>query len=370
VKVLILGDASNPHIIKWANGLQSADIRVVLFSLVDYDKKSFKEDIEVYNSKGFVRVSRLKEGAITKTKYLTTVPQIRSIIKKTKPDILHSHYASSYGILGALTGFHPFIVSVWGGDVISFPKYSPFHKALLKFTLKKADRILSTSNFMAKLLLEYTNKSVEITPFGVDTTVFKPDEKLSLFSNHTDLVIGTIKSLEWYYGIEYLVQAFHIVTKQLPDLKLKLLVVGGGALEKKIKNLVHELNLDDRTLFTGKISYNEIYKYYNALDIYVAVSVYEESFGVAVLEASATEKPVIISRVGGMIEVIDENVTGFVVPPRNAEETAQKLIELIMNEDLRHKMGKAGRKLVVEKFSFDKCLNDMMNIYENILNQL
>ena len=104
------------------------------------------------------------------------------------------------------------------------------------------------------------------------------------------------------------------------------------------------------------------------VDIFVAVSVYEESFGVAVLEASACEKPVIISRVGGMIEVVEEGVTGYIVPPRNSELTALKITELVLNPSLRQKFGAAGRERVQKLFDLEVCLKNMINIYNELLN--
>jgi L-malate glycosyltransferase len=369
MKVLILGDASSPHIIKWANTLRSEGIDIIIFSMEYSDKKQFHPDIQIFLSKNISKIKNIRTNDFLKIFYVLALVEIRTLIKKIKPDIVHAHYASSYGLLGALLGFHPYVLSVWGGDVISFPETSPLHRLLFKFNLRKADEILSTSLFMANLLEKYTKKQIHLTPFGIDTSVFKPGEKVGLFKEDYDCIIGTIKGLEWYYGIEYLIEAFLIVTQKLPEKKLKLLIVGGGALESKIKNLIKELNLEDKVFLTGRISYNEVQKYHNTLDIYVAVSVYQESFGVSVLEASACEKPVIISRVGGMIEVVDENVTGFIVPPRNPEETANKMMMLINNSTLRVDMGKAGRKMVERIYNINECIDKMISVYRNLIPQ-
>ncbi len=369
MKILILGDASNPHIIKWANGLKSIGIDVIIFSIERFSKRDFTEGIQIYGTKWFTNIKLKKNGSFAKILYLVSIYQIKSIINQSKPDILHAHYASSYGLLGALVGFRPLIISVWGGDVISFPTVSSLHSAVFRFNLSKADKILTTSRYLSNLLKKYTPKDIDITPFGIDTSIFRPDSKLNLFHDNASIVIGTVKGLEWYYGIEYLIEAFQLVLKRLPQKKLKLLIVGGGALEKKIKDLIKELNLEEHVLLTGKKKYHEIQKYHNSIDIFVAVSVYQESFGVAVIEASACEKPVIISRVGGMVEVVEENVTGFVVSPKNSIETAEKIIELVLNKSLRVGMGKAGRKFVEQHFSFKSSLTKMISIYKQVLKQ-
>jgi glycosyltransferase involved in cell wall biosynthesis len=366
MKILLLSDANSPHTIKWATSLALGDIDILIFSLskcvVDEYNKYKNIKIKTLNEK----VTK-KEGSILKLKYLKALPLLKKILKEYNPDILHAHYASSYGLLGALTGFHPFIISVWGSDIFSFPKKSILHKEILKFSLKKADKILSTSHVMAKETKLYTKKEIEVTPFGIDTNKFKPMKVESLFDKD-DIVIGTVKTLEEKYGIEYLIRAFKIVSDKYPDLPLKLLIVGGGSLENKLKSLTKELKIDNKTIFTGKVSHDEVPKYQNMLSVSVSVSVSDsESFGVAVLEASACEKPVVVSNVGGLPEIVKDGVTGIVVPPKNVEKTAEAIEKLILNKDLRVKMGKAGRERVIELYNWDKCVDNMVKIYEDIL---
>src|SRR4030042_230985 len=83
-----------------------------------------------------------------------------------------THDILSYGFIGALSGFHPFIISVWGSDVYDFPYRSIFHKILLKHNLSKADIILSTSHAMADQVRKFTHKNILVTPFGIDLKRF------------------------------------------------------------------------------------------------------------------------------------------------------------------------------------------------------
>ena len=366
MKILLLSDANSSHTIKWVTSLAIRDIDILIFSLnkcvVDEYNKYKNIKIKTLNEK----VTK-KEGSILKLKYLKALPLLKKIIKEYNPDILHAHYASSYGLLGALTGFHPFIISVWGADIFSFPKKSILHKELLKFNLKKADKILSTSHVMAKETSLYTNKEIEVTPFGIDINQFKPMDVESLFDKK-DIVIGTVKTLEEKYGIEYLIRAFKIVSDKYPGLPLKLLIVGGGSLENKLKNLAKQLQIDNKTIFTGKVPYNEVPKYQNMLTISVSVSVSDsESFGVAILEASACEKPVVVSNVGGLTEVVEDGVTGIIVPPRNPEKTAEAIEKLLLDKNLIEEMGKAGRKRVLELYKWEDNVKQMLDIYNEIL---
>lgn len=365
MKLLFLADPNSPHIIKWAKSLSQLDINIIIFGLGKLEVKDYEgiPNIEVKTlNESVIR----DEGSISKLRYLRALPQIKKIIKDFHPDIVHAHYATSYGFLGALSGFHPFILSVWGSDVFSFPHISSLHKILLSYNLKKADKILSTSHIMAKETKLYTDKAIEVIPFGVDTEQFKPMNVESFFDKD-DIVIGTVKTLEEKYGIDYLIQAFKILSDKYPRLPLKLLIVGGGSLEKKLKNLADELLIGSKTIFTGKVPFSDVPKYHNMLSVFVSVS-NSESFGVAVLEAMACGKPVIVSNVGGLPEIVENGKTGFIVPPRDPQKIAEAIEKLILNKELMAEMGRAGRNRVKKFYEWKSCVEQMCNIYAQIQN--
>jgi len=364
MKLLLLSNPNSVHTIKWAKSLANNGMHIIIFGLGELTVKDYDtiENIEVRVI--YKKITRV-EGALSKLTYLQALPKIKDIIKKFQPDILHSHYASSYGLLGALSGFSPFIVSVWGGDVFTYPHKSFIHKLALKYTFKKADKILSTSHIMAKETKLYTNKEIIVTPFGIDLDLFKPMEINTLF-NKGDIVIGTVKTLEEIYGIEYLIKAFKIVVEKYPDLPLKLLIVGGGSLEMKLTQLTKDLQIDQKTIFTGQIDYKEIPKYHNMLSISVSVS-NSESFGVAIIEASACEKPVVVSDVGGLPEVVEDGVTGYIVQPRSSIETAKAIEKLLIDKSLRIQMGIDGRKRVKKLYNWEENVNQMIDIYRDVI---
>src|SRR5688572_24406093 len=146
MKVLLLSDTYSEHTEKWALGLANAGIEVGLFS---FNKASY----EWYNHPGitvfFEPDKKINaESTLTKLAYLKYVSILKKIIRHFKPDILHAHYASSYGLVGALSGFHPFVLSVWGSDIYDFPRRSKLHKRLIQHNLRKSDMIMSTSHIM------------------------------------------------------------------------------------------------------------------------------------------------------------------------------------------------------------------------------
>lgn len=369
MKILLLGDGGSIHLKKWAISLKKEGFGIGIFSLSEFDAEAYTDLGILVLSKGkqFDHIAHKEDGKLIKGLYLSKLTSLKRAIRQFAPDILHAHYASSYGLLGALTGFHPYIISVWGSDVYDFPLKSFLHRQMLKFSLKTADKILSTSHVMARQTNKFSGKKITVTPFGVDTAVFRPVDRGLLFAKD-DIVIGTIKTLEDKYGIEYLIGAFNINVQRHPELPLKLLIVGEGSKRKQLEDLAAKYSLTDKVTFTGKIAHAEVVKYYNELDIYVALSTLDsESFGVAIVEASACAVPVVVSSVGGLPEVVIQDETGLIVDKKDTQAAAEAIERLILNPELRKEMGERGREHVLSVYDWDLNLRQMSEIYAAVL---
>jgi len=362
MKIFILSDPSSPHTIKWANSLSYEGIDVFIFGLSEYDTTQYDENVNIEIIKISSDIKLLHDGALQKIIYLKALPQLKRALKKINPDVLHAHYSSSYGLLGVLSGFKPFFISVWGNDIFDFPHKSFLHNNLLKFVLSKPDRIFSTSNVMASETSKYTDKPVTVIPFGINTELFKPFDTKSLFKEES-IVIGSVKTLAPNYGMEFLIRAFQILVKRFEHLPLKLLIVGKGELEKKLKQLVKTLAISDKTVFTGFIPHSSIPEYHNQLDIAVYPSV-KESFGVSVLESMSCEKPVVASFVGGIPEIVEHNKTGLLVNPSDHLKLSEAIALLIDDSVKRKDFGKAARERVLSYFRWEDNCKQMIECYK------
>jgi L-malate glycosyltransferase len=366
-RILLLAEAQSNHTYKWAKALAKRDYCICVFSLNPCASELYSgmKYLEVVSCKVSKNLSNKPSNHILKIQYLKTVFLLRKIIKRFRPDIVHAHYATSYGLLGVLSGFQPLLISVWGSDIFDFPKKSFFHKKLLKYNLSKARLVLSASKALATETKKYTQSHIEIVPFGIDTEIFKPWKGFSLFEEQ-DIVIGTIKSLEKVYGIDYLVKAFSIVKNKYPDLSLKLLIVGSGTKENHLKALADQLNIMTSVVFTGRINFEDIPAYHNMMNIFVALSL-SESFGVSILEACACCRPVIVTDVGGLPEVVQNNITGIIVPSANETAAAHALERLISDSNLRSELGNNGRARVIANYNWSENLLQMVELYEKVL---
>ena len=247
-RILLLAYGGSTHTVKWAKSLANQGYKIHIFSLADFSESLYADypEIEFSHSRISSNVS-LTGSAFQKIFYLKTYFSLMRCLKIFKPDIIHAHFASSYGFLGSLTFFRPFFVSVWGSDIFEFPRKTFLHKLILQFTLWRADRIFSTSKIMAIETSKYTKKIAQVIPFGVDTELFSPEGK----KDHLILTIGTVKSLEAKYGVHTLLNAFAKVIAIRPSIKMKLLIVGDGTQLNNLKILAQDLKIEHLTEFTG-----------------------------------------------------------------------------------------------------------------------
>lgn len=362
MKIIFLGEAGSIHTIRWVNSLSEKGIEVILVSL----KGNF-DNVEKISKK--VKVIYLPFG--TKLGYYLNVFALKKIISKKKPDLINAHYASGYGTLGRLSGFNKKLLNVWGSDVYDFPNESKLKKRIIEKNLKNYTAIASTSYCMAeetKKYLENKSKEIFITPFGVDTEKFK---NLNIEKKENEITIGIVKTLTEKYGIEYLIKAI----KELENIldienykKIRLLIYGKGELKNKLEDLTKELQIEDKVIFKGYISNEDVPKALNEMDIFVVPSILDsESFGVAAVEAMACEVPVIVSDVDGLKEVVVNNETGFVIPKKSPKEIANKIKILIENNDIVKKFKKNARDRVLKLYDWNKNVENMIKIYKELL---
>ena len=347
--ICMFADERSLHTRRWVRGLREMGHRVDLITLIKE-----KDDA----------VGGISLNAAGKWSYLTKIRKLKSLLRELNPDILHTHYASSYGFLASFVKHPRKILSVWGNDVIVFPYSNSLFKAMVRRSLRKTHYIIATSQFLVQSVKRLNSNIEKITviPFGIDPARFDYHQRIPT----SEIKIGIAKSLRPKYGVDVLIRAFCLLSKHYRN--IELLIAGRGEFESKYKQLVKDLQLDERVKFLGFIDHDELPEFLYGLDIFAMPSVSDgESFGVAAVEASSTGLPVVATRVGGVPEVVMDNKTGFLVEPRNVEELADALKKLIIDSDLREKMGRAGRAYVKNNYRWESNLKEMSDLYMGVM---
>ncbi|MFN0032849.1 MAG: glycosyltransferase [Flavobacteriales bacterium] len=366
MRILLLSDINSPHTQKWAVGLADAGIQVGVFSFHKQTEEWNRHynNIDVYNEK-VVGEGTAQQGLLAKFSYLKSRGYLMRVIRNFKPDVVHAHYASSYGLLGALSGFRPYFISAWGSDLMRFPN-GMLQRAMLKFNLGRATWLFATSRTLHDALLQLGFPST-IIPFGVDTDMFSPQRSIALYGAD-EIVIGTVKSLQPLYRIDWIVKAFAHIQKQRPALPLRLMIVGGGSLETELKQIARLLCKNNTYHFTGRVDSASIPAMHQQLDIFVHTSL-RESFGVSTLEASACGKAVVACQSGGAEEVAVHFETALLFAEDDFDGLTTHLLKLVDDEALRKKLGEAGRQFVCENFDWNRSVQQMIAAYQTALNR-
>ncbi len=362
MKICLLSNALAVHTHRWAKAYAERGHEVHVFSI--------RSD----NIPG-VRVQTVCIGPInSKSKwwaflsYLRLMLSVKRRLKVLRPDILHAQYTVTHGAIAAFSRFHPRVVSCWGSDVIwDKPGRMPwFFRFLNRVALKNADLVCSTSRFMTKVASQFLplNKSIEQIPFGVDYDRFKPAQRKNSLEEEGGFRCGFVKTFAPKYGPETLIRAMRRVVDVVPE--AKLVMAGRGPIKEKLQHLVTQLGLDEYVEFVGFIPNDQVPDLMQTFDAFVNCST-TESFGVAILEASACGLPVVVTKVGGVAEVCLEGQTGIMVEANNSKELAQALIRLAKDRDLRTKMGLAGRKFVLENYIWRDNVDKMLTLMEGML---
>ncbi len=362
MKIAILAGLSSVHTVRWANAFAEKGDEVHIIT-------SHPNTLEKLSDK--ITVHSLPFPA--PAGYFINAPFLRTLLRKIRPDVLNAHFASGYGTLGRLSRFKPYVLSVWGNDVYEFPRRSPIHKTLVTNNLLAADIVCSTSKVMAQQIRSICPliSTIPITPFGVDTTFFAPTPDSR---NPNYFTIGTVKTLKPKYGIDTLLKAFYYTMERLNHLdpgtakSLRMMIVGTGPQERELKDLSEKLGIANHCYWIGKVPHDNVPKYLNQFDIFAALSRSDsESFGVAVIEASACCLPVVVSNVGGLPEVVIEGETGIVVPKEKPREAGTALIELIRDRDKLKEMGRKGREHVQQNYEWDHCVNILGDVLKSCI---
>ena len=199
---------------------------------------------------------------------------------------------------------------------------------------------------------------IELEPFSREVSPFEEfrDEKTNI------LFVGRLEKRK---GVGCLLKAYKTVKNEFPA--TRLLIVGPGNRERRdYEKWVKENKLND-VVFTGPVSDYDLHRYYRTADIFSAPAIGKESFGIILLEAMAAGKPIVASSNAGYANVINNNVDGMLVPPKNDKALAQAIIALLNDKGLQDQMGSNGRKKA-EDHGWDRIAQRTLDYYIEILN--
>lgn len=315
-----------------------------------------------------VRVIRCAEwGRALSTPVCPTMP---SELARLEADIVHLHYPSPPGEVSFLAARPPAAtVLTWYCDIVRQKAALPVYGHVIRAVLRRADAIVPIYDGQAEsspFLRPHLDKCRTV-PFGNDLTPFADTPERSRAAAEARRRYGTplvvfVGRLVSYKGLDVLLRA-------MPGLPARLLVVGSGPEEARLRGLAAQLGLGGHVVFTGRVDAAELPGLAAAADVGVLPSVTRaEAFGLSMVEMMACGVPMVCTEVGtGTSFVNRHEETGLVVPPGDAAALAAALRRLLTDEPLRRAMGERARARAHEKFAFEATLGGIRSVYAEVV---
>jgi glycosyltransferase involved in cell wall biosynthesis len=301
---------------------------------------------------------------------LPWVMQVRSLVKKTKADIVHADFIGVPGYLGAASGFHPLVLTARGSDIMIVPRQNPVYRWLAKRALKLADRIICVSPALREEILKLgtSPNKIEMTPVGVDTREFsaaqRNDSLLRMLGIGDSPVVMSTRGLKPIYDVQTLVRAIPLVLREKPG--VKFVIAGAGEQEDHLKELARDLRVASNTKFVGWVPRTEMPKYLSSADIYVSASL-SDGTSASLLEAMACELAPVVTDIRANRPWVKEGENGFLFPVRDHAALASKVIYLLKNRETRDDFGRRSRDVVQKNAEEGTEMRKLERVYHELV---
>ncbi len=317
-----------------------------------------------------IKIERLEyTGKIANT---NITPSLPLHILKEDFELIHTHlptpWSSDWSAFVSKVKKKPLVLT-YHNDIVGSGAAghiaNVYNKTVLILLLKRAEKIIVTHpDYLefSRHLQGYREKT-EVVPAGVDVEKFHPGDSQA---ENTIFFLSLLDEFHRYKGLDYLLEAVKLAKKEIPQIKLK--VGGGGRLLEYYKMKAAALGLGENTDFLGYVPDKMIPWHYRNCSLFVlpSISAYQEGFGMVLLEALSSGKPVIGTDIVGLSGDIEKYKTGIVVKPKDTEALAEAIIRVLQDKKEAERMGKNGRKLVETKYSWKGIARDIGRIYSSL----
>jgi N-acetyl-alpha-D-glucosaminyl L-malate synthase BshA len=290
------------------------------------------------------------------------------VVENYDLDVLHVHYAmpfaaSAYLARQLLLPRQLGVVTTLHGTDITVVGVEPSYFRITQFSIQSSDRVTAVSRFLKDRTEETfaITRPIEVVYNFVDPEVFAPRRKTSLrLAPPQSRVLMHASNFRPVKNIPTVIQVFAEVRKRIP---LKLVMVGDGPEKAAAEHRVRELGAEREVLFLGNQDCME--ELLPLADVFLLPSS-SESFGLAALEAMSAEVPVVASNAGGLPEVIEHGVTGYLHDSGHTDGFVASVLRLLTNETLRRGMGRRARKVARERFNVDDMVSRYVKVYDSL----
>lgn len=356
-------------------GLGRGGAEQLLASAVPYlDRTRFQFEVAYLLPWKDALVPELREAGLRVTclegaRGVGWIGRLRTLVRERRIDLLHNH--SPYTAIGSRIGLGRRVRRVYT-EHNTWDRYHPLTRLGNMLTLHRVDHVFAVSDHVRDSIRYPTPlrwmrmPPVESLYHGIDPAAVASwaggdGVRRELGLPEDAPVVGTVANLKAHKRVDDLLRATVLVRKEVPD--ARLVVVGAGPLEDDLRHLAGELHLDGSVVFTG--FRDDAPRIASTFDVFAMASEHE-GLSIALVEALALGRSVVVTDAGGLSEVVQDGVQGFVVPRRTPAALAQRIVRLLREPDLRARMGEAGRVRIAD-FHIGHAVRRMQEVYEELL---
>lgn len=306
-------------------------------------------------------------------------PRLSRVVRQFQPDIIHTHHPFVLGPLALRMARHhqaP-LVYTFHTQYEQYTHYIPLPENLVKSLTRRrirnfvmgADLVTTPAESVRDLLYSYgVKKEIAILPNPVDLSGFDRHEgetvRRQLGIGPDDLVLVSIGRLGIEKNLGFMLEAFGLMTGMAPDLPLRLVLVGAGPEEARLKELGAQLGFGDRLVMAGSVPYPTVPSYLAAADLFVMTSVSEVK-PLVLLEAMAAGLPIVAVRASGALDTVIDGQEG-ILTELDREAFARATVDLLADRERRQAMNERARA-TVGKYSLEKVAGQLLEVYEAAL---
>lgn len=348
-----------------------------LISLYGVEDGYFQEmNFEIYHFYDTFNLTNIRGPDIFKNLIPPfSISYIRAVfrhIKIFRPDVINFHYVIPGGLSLTLVRILtkiPVVLSLVGRPDVIGKEISFFKRNYIWLVVKHACHTICISKYFIRWP-RFGYKRAKIIPYGVDTQRFSSKvngseirKKIGIKTNK--IVLFALQRLVKVKRVDVLIRALKYILKENKEVAL---VIGGkGPEESSLRELAKKLKVGKNVIFIGYISEEECPKYFAMADIFVFHSMHE-TFGIVLVQAMASGKPIVSVNATAVPEVVDNNVNGILVEPLNHKQFADSVIRLLKDKNLSQRFSINGQKKAHEKYSWDSIAEQYEKIFENSVN--
>jgi len=289
------------------------------------------------------------------------------LCRRARYDVIHVHWPLPLALFGwAAQRARParLVTTFYGVELRWVKGTLPFLKGFLAWAARRSDRVVAISNYTAGELRELADVPIEVIPY----TASLPEVNASSAARDGAGPVLFVGRLVERKGVAHLIEAIARLGPTGPQLE----IVGEGPERPALEALAHRLGVAQQVMFRGKVAPHELQASYARAAVCVLPSVLDargdtEGLGVVLLEAMNHGTPVIASRVGGIPDIVEDGVSGLLVPPGDADALAAALRRVGDDPALAHRLGESGRRRLREQFSWPAIVQRWLDLYAGLV---